>query len=174
MSKTYKEIADEIGLDLVNMEPPPQKKLYYAYHEGKVVTCNSLPEAKKYKLYETVLDPDSLGAVQAHWESRNKLETQAAQIFKDELRKEYAGMSDELYNLCYKAAQDRSKSSSDYEEIPDNMKYFVLFAQKAINTVVPQPEQAEEEIVVDESEQPANPSDGDQLQLGQENQEEST
>ena len=149
MSKTYKEIADEIGLDLVNMEPPPQKKMWYAYHEGKVLTCNSLQEAKKYKLYETVVDSESLSAIQDHWNSRMKLEAQAAQIFKDEIRNEYSEMSDALYDLCYKAAQDRSKSSSDYEEIPDNMKYFVLFAQKAINIAIGQPEQNEQEIDVD-------------------------
>lgn len=173
MSKTYKEIADEIGLDLVNMTPPVQQKRWFAYHEGKVITCNTLQDAKKYKLYETVLDPDSLGQVQKFWDDRQKLEIQAAQIFKDELRSEYAGMSDELYDLCYKAAQDRSKSSSDYEEIPDNMKYFVLFAQKAINTVVPQQEQAEEEILFSESESVASNDDG-QFQLDQEDQQENT
>lgn len=166
MSKTYKEICNEIGLDLENMTPPVQKKMWYAYHEGKVITCDTLQDAKKYKLYETVLDPDTQSKVQKFWDDRQKLEVQAAQIFKEQLRSEYAGMSDELYDLCYKAAQDRSKSSSDYEEIPDNMKYFVLFAQKAINTVVPQDVQAEErDIIVDDSES---------NQEVQENQEENT
>ena len=170
MSKTYKEICDEIGLDLVNMQPPPQKKLWYAYHGGKVIVCESLEDAKKYKMYEVVIDPESQSKIQEHWETRNKLQTQAEQMFKDELRKEYADMSDELYSLCYKAAQERSKSSSDYEEIPDNMKYFVLFAQKAINTVVPQPEATEQDIPVDETQS----SNDDEVQLDLEVDKEST
>ena len=133
MFKSYKEIAEEIGLDLENVKPPVQKKVWYAYNEGKVIICNSREEAKKYKLYETVIDPTTNEEILKYWDDRRELETEAAQLFKDGIRSEYSDLSDNLYNLCYTAAQDRVQSSSDYEEIPDNMKYFVMFAKSAIN-----------------------------------------
>ena len=132
MTKSYKECCDEVGLDLVNISPPSQGKVWYGYQDGKAIQCNTLQEAKKFKMYETVLDKDSKQKILDYWENRQTLEVKAASIFKNELRSEYADMSDDLYNLCYTAAQDKSRSSSDYEEIPDNIKFFSDFARKAV------------------------------------------
>ena len=132
MSKTYKECADEIGLDLENVKPPVQEKIWFGYHEGKAIKCDSLAEAKKFKFYETVLDPDSHQKVNDFWKSRNELDVIAKQMFKDALREEYSDMSDDMYNLCYAGARDISESSSDLEEIPDNFLLLANFAKRAI------------------------------------------
>lgn len=131
MSKTYEQCCKEVGLDNTNITPPEQKKIWFAYEGGKAIRCETPTEAKKHKLYEVVLDPESKEQILKFWDQRKELELKAANIFHDSIRSDYSGMSDELFELCYDAAKEWSRSS-DYEEIPDNFEKFSKFAQKAI------------------------------------------
>lgn len=131
MSKTYEEACREVGLDVTKIEPPPQLKHWYAYVDGKAIKCESQAEAKKYKLNEVVLDPASKAKIAEFWEKRRELEESALTIFKESIRADYQGMSDGLFELCYAAAQEWARTT-DVDEIPETIKYFIEFALKAI------------------------------------------
>ena len=131
MSKTYEECCKEVGLDITKIEPPEQLKNWYAYIDGKAIKCDTQAEAKKYKLHEVVIDPASKTKILAFWENRRELEESALIIFKDSIRADYSGMSDALFDICYASAQEWSRST-DYDEIPETIKYFTEFASKAI------------------------------------------
>ena len=131
MSKTYEECSKEVGLDNSKIAPPEQKKVWYAYEGGKAIKCENQVEAKKHKLYEVVLDPDSKLEIQKFWDGRKALEEKAVVLFRDSLRSDYSGMSTELFDLCYGASQEWSRTT-DYEEIPSNFEKFSNFAQLAI------------------------------------------
>lgn len=131
MMKTYEECCVEVGLNVTKIEPPVQQKNWFAYVDGKSIKCESLAEAKKYKLHEMVLDQVSRQAIITFWDDRRVLEEKALEIFRDAIRTEHPEMSTALFDLCYTAAQERSRSA-DYDEIPDHFKYFVDFAKAAI------------------------------------------
>jgi hypothetical protein len=131
MTKTYEECCKEVGLDIAKIEPPVQTKNWFAYVDGKAIKCESQAEAKKYKLHEMVLDPVSRQAIISFWDSRRALEEKALAIFRESLRENYPEMSTAMFDLCYIAAQERSRSA-DHDEIPDHFKYFVDFAKTAI------------------------------------------
>lgn len=131
MAKTYEECCKEVGLDISKIEPPVQVKNWYAYVEGKAIKCETQAEAKKHKLHEVVLDPVSKAEILKFWDGRRVQEEEAAVLFRDSLREDHQNMSPSLFDLCYTAAQEKGRSS-DYEEIPDNFKYFATFAQQAI------------------------------------------
>lgn len=131
MSKTYEECTKEVGLDLSKIEPPEQLKVWYAYVDGKAIKCDSQQEAKKYKLHEVVLDPDSKSNIVKFWDDRKKLEDKALGLFRESIRQEYSGMSDALFDMCYSGSTEYARSS-DYDEIPEVFKFFADFAHKAI------------------------------------------
>ena len=131
MSKTYEEACREVGLDITKIEPPQQIKQWYAYVEGKAIKCKDQAEAKKHKLHECVSEPESKQKIVDFWEQRRELEESALIIFKESLRADYLGMSDALFDQCYNAAQEWGRSS-DQDEIPETIKFFVEFAQKSI------------------------------------------
>jgi hypothetical protein len=83
------------------------------------------------KRHEVVLDTESKTKIIDFWEHRRELEESALIIFKDSIRSDYSGMSDGMFNLCYLGAQEWGRST-DYDEIPDTIKYFVDFSEKAI------------------------------------------
>lgn len=132
MAKFFKDCCKEVDLDPV-INVPDQEIMWYAYDNGKVIKCDTQKEAKKYKLYEKVLDTDSKERVTAYWKDRSDKEAKAAEIFRASIREDYPEMSNEMFELCYRGAFD-TKKSADYEEIPDLVKYFAMFAHKAINT----------------------------------------
>ena len=131
MTKTYEECCIDVGLNTSKIEPPVQQKNWFAYVDGKAIKCENQPEAKKYKLHEMVLDPTSRQAIIKFWDDRRLLEVQALEIFRDSIRESYPEMSDPMFDLCYTAAQERSRSA-DHDEIPDHFKYFAEFAKTAI------------------------------------------
>ena len=146
MARTYREICDSIDFPLENYQHlvPVQKKLWFAYRDGKSVECATAAEAKKYKLYETVYDPISLKEIQDFWAARTEKEKIAVQMFSNELRAEFPNVSDELYVACYEAAQSKIRKTSDHEEIPERLKFFVEFAVKAIAIEKEHPSKIEE------------------------------
>lgn len=131
MSKTFAESCQEVGLDITKIDPPQQVKNWYAYVDGKSIKCETQAEAKKYKLHEVVLDPTSKQKIHDFWEHRRELEESALLIFKESIRLDYPGMSDALFDACYVAAQEWGRTT-DADEIPDTIKYFIAFSQKAI------------------------------------------
>lgn len=131
MSKSYAMCCNEVGYDEAKVAPPEQKKDWFAYVDGKAIKCASQAEAKKYKLNECVLDPVSKAAIVEYWDARRVLEVKALEVFRGYLREDYSYLSDLLFDHCYLAAKDRTKSA-DYDEIPENLAYFAEFAKVAI------------------------------------------
>jgi len=131
MSKTYEQACREVGLDVTKIEPPQQLKHWYGYDGGKAIQCKTPEEAKKYKLSEVVLDPTSKQKIVEFWEARRQLEESALIIFRESVRADYSGMSDGLFDLCYAAAQEWGRTS-DHDEIPETIKFFIDFSYKAI------------------------------------------
>jgi hypothetical protein len=131
MSKSYALCCSEVGYDESKVAPPEQLKHWYAYVDGKAIKCANQADAKKYKLNECVLDPTSKQAIIEYWDSRRVLEVKALELFQKYLREDYSYLSDAMFEHCYNAAKERSKSA-DYDEIPDNLTYFVEFAKNAV------------------------------------------
>lgn len=146
MARTYREICDSIDYPLENYIHllPVQKKLWFAYNDGKAIECKTVEAAKKFKLYETVYDPVSLKEIQDFWAERTEKEKLAVQIFSNELRAEYSNVSDELYTACYEAAKSKIRKTSDHEEIPERLKFFIEFSLKAIAIEKEHPSKIEE------------------------------
>jgi len=131
MSKTYEDCCKEVGFDPAVCVPPTQTKHWYGYLDGKAIKCADVAEAKKYKLHEMVVDPESKQAAITFWDNRKNLEEQALLIFRKSIRENYVEMSDALFEHCYNAAKERGRSA-DNDEIPDNFTYFADFAKVAI------------------------------------------
>ena len=130
--KTYRQIAESVGLDLDNDKVPVQKKFWYAYHGGEAIRCDTLEEAKKYKLYEAVKDPVSEKDIQLHWQGRGLLEAKTLLLFRMQTREQYPDMPQALFDLCYDKAAHGVKATSDYEEIPFRFEAHADFAMQAI------------------------------------------
>lgn len=131
MTKTYEECCKEVGFNQSVCTPPEQVKHWYAYVDGKAIRCETSVEAKKYKLNELVIDPESKLAAIKFWDDRRQLEEKALVLFRKSIREEHSDMSDALFDHCYNAAKERSRSA-DHDEIPDNFTYFADFAKIAI------------------------------------------
>lgn len=130
--KTYRQIAESVGLDLDNDRVPVQKKFWYAYVNGQAVRCDTLEEAKKYKLYESVKDPVSEKDIQLHWAGRDLLKDKVAILFRIQTREQHSNMPQALFDLCYDKASHGAKATSDQEEIPFRVEELADFAMKAI------------------------------------------
>ena len=131
-TKTYRQICESIGYDLENSKVPVQKKFWYAYHGGESIRCDTLEEAKKYKLYEAVKDPVSEKDIQLHWDRRELLKEKANLLFRMEIREQHKDMPEALFDLCYDKAAHAVKATSDHEEIPFRFEANAEFAMQAI------------------------------------------
>jgi hypothetical protein len=127
MRKFY-HFEQEAGCVKVSPAYPPITKLFYAY-KGGVAHGPFKDEASALNVsrnIESVFDPDEMKFYQDAVAENTRKVNHAITLWEKELRKEYHGLSDGVYNLCYSMAYEDAHSDG-YDEIARYMDKYADF-----------------------------------------------
>ena len=131
--KYFSYYMDEAGVPRHDSKPA-HKYVWHAYKNGGLVYTSEISKEDaekqgKTKLVERVLQNED------EFNAWNKLykETsdKAADLWYADLREEYSGLNDAVFNLCYDQAWDRGHSAGR-DEVASYMQDITWFAEKII------------------------------------------
>lgn len=127
----FNEACAQVGYNPDYSNAPERIYKYFAYKDGKTFECSSKEEASKISpLIEQVLA--NKDEIDHYAKKRNALFSMAVQLWKDNLREEYSDIPDNVYNLCYEKAYDRSHAYG-YDEVASTLEDTIAFACKILS-----------------------------------------
>ena len=127
----FKEACDQVGYNPDYSKAPERVYRYFAYKDGQAFECSSKAEAQKINhIIEYILI--NKDEIDHYTQKRNALLSMAIQLWEKNLREEYADIPDDVYNLCYEKAYDRSHAYG-YDEVASTLEDTIAFACKLLN-----------------------------------------
>lgn len=114
----FKFYCDQVGYNRKEYNPPQPVYEYFAYKDGKVMTCKDETSAKKFsKMVEKVIKNKK--EIDAYWKTRQELESKATELWYNDLKSEYGNnLTDAQFSIIYNRAYDRGHSDG-YDSVAD-------------------------------------------------------
>lgn len=131
--KDFSNYMEEAGVPRYDSKPA-HKYVWHAYKNGGLVYTSEVSredaeEQGKTKIVEKVLQNEE--EINAWNKLYEETSDRAADLWYADLREEYSGMNDAVFNLCYDQACDRGHSAGR-DEVANYMIDVVCFAEKII------------------------------------------
>lgn len=130
--KSWSQCCTEVGFDPRDWNPPEINYIYYAYKNGKAEQFSTLALAKAYSTNtEKVAEQFSKQQYDHYCKGHRELESKAADVWHNALKKEYAELTVKVYNKCYSEAYSRGHSAG-YDEVASAMDSIVDFVEEIL------------------------------------------
>ena len=127
----FNEACAQVGYNPDYSKAPERVYRYFAYKDGQAFECSSKADAQKIShLIEYILV--NKDEIDQHAKNQNALFSMAVQLWEKNLREEYADIPDDVYNLCYEEAYDRSNAYG-YDEVASTLEDTIAFACKILS-----------------------------------------
>ena len=127
---TYEDCLEAVGYNEIGDRPEPIVE-YLAYKNGEVKRFSNEKDARSFSsLVERVTT--NKDEIETYWATLRSLQSKAVDIFEKAAKEDLAPtMSDELWNLCWSAAYERSHGDG-YDNVAQSAQHYVDFADKVI------------------------------------------
>ena len=133
----YQTACEQVGYDKTVSCPIEPVYTWFAYSGGVSKEFKSAEEAKKYsRMFEKVVK--NKAEIEAWWDGRKALETQARDVWYAALREEFIDgefISEALFDICFSEAYDRGHHAG-CDEIYCYMGATVSFAKRVLEANV--------------------------------------
>lgn len=131
--KSYSKYLADANVPSYSSRPAP-KYVWHAYKEGNLVYTSEVSQSDAElhgasKVVEKVLEnKDEISAWEENYKDRMQL---ADSLWIADLREEYSGLNEEIFNMCYDQAWERGHSCG-HDEVAGYMSDIVYFVQKVL------------------------------------------